>query len=193
MPRPTTRRFAAPIAPARARQLELFDIPGEPAATSGMAVQPWCGLAAWHRELHRQSAIMRPRTPLYHRFEATARQLTPDRIRASREIAAIARLVARLSAARYPGAELHGLERVWTRAELGALIVEATNRKTLLDLGRTAPRTKGPTLDPGLLPDDRLAHLIQTHRDLTMVEALRSERERRSVSAATLHHKLQEE
>ena len=179
MPRPTTRRSTAPSAPARARQLELFDMPGEPTATYGMAVQPWCGLAAWHRELDRQSAMMRPRTPLYNRFESTARQLTTDRIRASRDIAAITRLVTRLSAARYGGADLHGLERVWTRAELGTLIVEATNRKTLHDLGRSAPRTKGPALDPRQLPDDRLAHLIQTHRDLAIVEALRAERERR--------------
>jgi hypothetical protein len=111
----------------------------------------------------------------------------------SRDIAAIARLLTRLAAARYPGADLHGLERVWTRAELGTLIVEATNRKTLLDLGRTAPRTKGSALDPRLLPDDRLARPIQTHRDLAIVEALRAERERRGVSAATLHPKLQEE
>lgn len=184
MPRPTTRHLAAPIVPARARQLELFDIPGEPAATFGMAIQPWRGLAAWHRELDRQSAIMRPRTPLYNRFESTARQLTTDRIRASHDIAAITRLVTRLAAARYPGADLHGLERVWMRAELGTLIVEATNRKTLLDLGRTAPRTKGPALDPRLLPDDRLAHLIQTHRDLAIVEALRAERERRRAAIA---------
>jgi hypothetical protein len=72
----------------------------------------------------------------------------------------------------YPGADLHGLERVWTPAELGTLIVEATNRKPLLDLGRTPPRTKGPALDRRLLPDDRLAHLIQTHRDLAIVAAL---------------------
>jgi hypothetical protein len=56
----------------------------------------------------------------------------------------------------YPGADLHGLERVWTPAELGTLIVEATNRKPLLDLGRNPPQTNGPALDPRLLPDDRL-------------------------------------
>lgn len=179
MPRPTTRRLPAPIAPARPRQLELFDMPTETDTTYGMMVRPWCGLAAWHRELDRQSAIMRPRTPLYHRYEATARQLTTDRSRASRDIAAIARLVTRLAAACYPSADLHGLERVWSRAELGTLIVEATNRQTLLDLGRTAPRIKGPTLDHRRLPDDRLAQLIQTHRDLAVVDALRAERERR--------------
>ncbi|WP_033966676.1 hypothetical protein [Sphingomonas sp. Ant H11] len=63
--------------------------------------------------------------------------------------------------------------------ELGTLIVEATNRRTLLGLGRDAPRTKGPALDPRRLPADRLDYLIQTHRDIALVDALRIERERR--------------
>lgn len=179
MPRPYARRLTAPSAPPRAQQLELFDIPAEPTPTCGMAVPPWSGLAAWHHELDRQSAIMRPRTPLYRRFEATAHQLTAERIRVSRDVGAIARLVTRLSAARYPTGDLHGLERVWSRADLGTLIVEATNRQTLLALGRDTPRTKGPALDPRRLPDDRLDLLIQTHRDIAVVDALRVERERR--------------
>ncbi len=79
MPSRPSRRLAVPAAPARAQQLELFGTPDEPPPSCGMAVPPWCGLAAWHHELDRQSAIMRPRTPLYHRFEATARQLTRER------------------------------------------------------------------------------------------------------------------
>lgn len=181
MPRfSSRRRLSAPPAPTRPHQLELFDVPAEQTSAPGMVIAPWCGLAAWHHELDRQSAVMRPATPLHRRFDTTARQLTPARIRASRDSAAITRLVARLGAARYPGSDLHGLDRVWSRAELGTLIVEATNRKTLLALGRDAPRTKGPALDPCRLPDDRLAHLIQTHRDLGVVEALRAERERRA-------------
>lgn len=182
MARPTARRPPAPPVSARAQQLELFDLPVHTPSLGGMAIPAWCGLAAWHRELDRQSAIMRPRAPLYHRFDATARQLTPDRIRSTRDVAAVARLVSRLSAARYPGADLHGLDRVWSRAELGTLIVEATNRQTLLAIGRDAPRPKGPALDPRRLPDERLAHLIQTHRDLAVVEALRAERERRTLA-----------
>src|SRR3546814_6525510 len=119
MPSRPFRRLAVQAAPARAQQLELFGAPDEPPPSYGMAVPPWCGLAAWHYELDRQSAIMRPRTPLYHRFEATARQLTRERIRGSRDVVAIARLVTRLSAARYPTGDLHGLERVWSRADLG--------------------------------------------------------------------------
>lgn len=129
---------------------------------------------------------MRARRSLYHRFEATARQLTVERIRACRDVPAILRLVDRLSAARYPSGFLHDLDRVWTRAELGELLVEATNRRTLLAIGRDRPRQKGPTLDPRRLPDDRLDHLIQSHRDLAVVEALREERERRTQGASLL-------
>lgn len=168
-------------------QFELFDFVADATAVDGMAIPPWQGLPAWHRELDRQSAIMRPRRLLYHRFEATARQLTAERIRACRDTAAIARLVARLSAARYPSGSLHDLDRVWSRAELGALLVEATNRRTLLAMGRDRPRAKGPALDPRRLPDDRLDHLIQTHRDICVVEALRAERERRASSAASIY------
>lgn len=179
MPSSSIRHLAVPAAPARAQQLELFGMPDEPLLSYGMVIPPWCGTAAWHHELDRQSAIMRARTPLYHRFEATARQLTRERIRASRDVAAIARLVPRLSAARYPTGDLRGLGQVWLRADLGTLIVEATNRQTLLGLGRDTPRTKGPALDPRRLPEGRLDRLIQTHRDIAVVDALRAERERR--------------
>lgn len=175
------RRFAAPRPFVRhVQQLELFDLQDEPTVVDGMQIPPWRGLPSWHRELDRQSALMRPRRSLYHRFDATARQLNIERIRSCRDTAAIARLVDRLSAARYPSGCLHDLDRVWTRAELGALLVEATNRRTLMALGRDKPRAKGPSLDPTRLPDDRLVHLIQTHRDMAIVEALRAERLRRA-------------
>jgi hypothetical protein len=125
---------------------------------------------------------MAPRRKLYRRFKAKARQLTIARIRAASDAPAIARLARRLSAARYPSGTLHGLEHAWRRDELGTLIVEATNRATLLTLGRDRPRPKGPRLDPARIPDDRLDHLIQTHRDVALVEQLRTERQRRSGS-----------
>ena len=180
-------RFAAPRPfvhhPA---QLEMFDLVMDPITVDGMQIKPWCGLPAWHHELDRQSAIMRASQPLYHRFDATARQLSADRIRTCHDAPAVTRLVKRLSAARYPTGELHDLDRVWSRAELGELLVEATNRRTLLAMGRSHPRPKGPALDPRRLPDDRLAHLIQSHRDLGVVDALRAERERRAVAGRLL-------
>lgn len=162
---------------------------GDPAALAapvprpggGMAVPPFRTLAAWLVEIDRQAALMRPRRPLYERFDRTARTLTPGRIRQADDKAAVAELVRRLRAARFPGGhDLHGLDRVWSRAELGELITEAVNRGRQLAIGRVTPRLKGPRLDPRRLPDDRLDHLIQHHRDLRLVEALRAERERRA-------------
>lgn len=188
MSRFAIRRRAAAPRPlvAHPAQLELFALAADPRCIDGMQIPPWRDLAAWHRELDRQSVTMRPRRPLYHRFDATARQLSAARIRSCRDRAAIDRLVGRLAAARYPSECLHDLDRVWSRAELGALLVEATNRRTLLTMGRDQPRPKGPALDPCRLPDDRLDHLIQVHRDLATVEALRAERRRRAAGATMI-------
>jgi hypothetical protein len=137
-------------------------------------------MEAWLAEIDRQGLIMRARQPLYARFDATARALTPARIRTCTDQASLRALETRLRQARRSiGSDLHGLDRVWSRAELGALIAEATNRSRQLALGRTVQRRKGAALDPRRLPDDRLAHLIQHHRDLAVVEALRAERRRR--------------
>jgi len=145
-----------------------------------MQVPAYAGLAAWLEEIDRQSAIMRCRRPLYDRFDRTARTLTPQRLRMEADPVAIAAVLGRLRAARHPGGHaLHDLDRVWSRSELGVLITEATNRLRQLALGRVLPRPKGPRLDPRRLPDDRLEHLIQHHRDLAIVEVLRAELRRR--------------
>lgn len=149
---------------------------------SGMLVPPFTTLAAWLAEIDRQGALMRPRSRLYERFDRTARTLTPGRIRWAEDPVAVAELVGRLRDARYPlGHDLHALDRVWPRAELGVLITEAVNRQRQLAIGRVTPRPKGPQLDPRRLPDDRLEHLIQHHRDLQVADALRAERRRREV------------
>ena len=149
---------------------------------SGMVVPPFTTLAAWLAEIDRQGAVMRARSRLYERFGRTARTLTPGRIRRADDPVAVAELVGRLRAARYPwGHDLHALDRVWSRAELGVLITEAVNRQRQLAIGRVTPRPKGPALDPRRLPDGRLDHLIQHHRDLQVVEALRVERRWREI------------
>lgn len=146
----------------------------------GMKVPPFSDLAAWLAEIDRQAGLMRPSRRLYERFDRTARALTPGRIRLCDDGVSVADLVVRLRAARHPGGhDLHGLDRVWSRAELGVLITEAVNRQRQLAIGRVVARLKGPRLDPRRLPDARLEHLIQHHRDLELVEALRAERRRR--------------
>ncbi len=148
----------------------------------GMKVPPFGGLAAWLAEIDRQTGLMRPSRRLYERFDRTARALTSGRIRLCDDGVSVAELVVRLRAARYPGGhDLHGLDRVWSRAELGVLITEAVNRQRQLAMGRVVARPKGPRLDPRRLPDARLEHLIQHHRDLGLVEALRAERRRRDL------------
>ena len=62
------------------------------------------------------------------------------------------------------------------------LITEAVNRRRQLAMGRLITKPKGPRLDPRRLPDARLEHLIQHHRDLIVVEALRAERRRRDLA-----------
>ena len=157
-----------------------------PIRGGGMRVPAFTGLAAWLEEIDRQGALMRPRSRLYERFERTARTLTSARIRLSNEAGAVAELAGRLRSARYPGGhDLHGLNRVWSRAELGVLVTEAETRSRQLAVGRILPRLKGPSLDPRRLPDERLEHLIQHHRDLQVVEALRAELRRRESTGDT--------
>ena len=161
-------------------QLELFDIVTDAKRGGGMLLPSWRGLRAWLIEIDRQLGLMRPSSAHYGRFDGTARQLTTERIRASCDHPAVRELTQRLSAARFPCSHhLHDLNRVWDRAELGPLVVEATNRDRLLAMGRSAPRPKGPRLDPSRIPEDRLDVLIQTHRDLGLVDALRTEKRRR--------------
>ncbi len=161
------------------------DVPAPPQRfkDGAMRVAPFSDLAAWLAEIDRQAGLMRPSRRLYERFDRTARALTPGRIRLCDDDASIADLVIRLRLARYPGGhELHGLDRVWSRAELGVLITEAVNRQRQLAMGRVVARAKGPRLDPRRLPDARLEHLIQHHRNLGLVEALRAERRRRDLT-----------
>ncbi|MDE2356395.1 MAG: hypothetical protein KGL69_06535 [Alphaproteobacteria bacterium] len=149
----------------------------------GMKVPPFGDIAAWLAEIDRQAGLMRPSRRLYERFDRTARALTPGRIRRCGDGVSVAQLVDRLRAARHPGGhDLHGLDRVWSRAELGVLITEAVNRQRQLAMGRLETKPKGPRLDPRRLPDARLEHLIQHHRDLGLVEALRAERRRRDLA-----------
>ncbi len=145
-----------------------------------MVVAPWRGLRAWLAEIDRQLALMRPSSASYGRFDTTARLLTVERLRSSSDADALLEVAERLSwARRRMGFQVHDLDRVWSRTELGVLLLEARNRSRLLALGRSAPKAKGPQLDPPRLPDTRLDLLIQRHRDMAVVEALRAERARR--------------
>jgi hypothetical protein len=151
-----------------------------PAARTAAKAFAWESMAAWVRLMHRLFALKEASSEHYQRTRETARSLTVDRIRECRHDDDLARCEAMLVEAR--SGWLYGLDRAFTRAERGALLVEVRNRRRLLALGRSAPKPKGPRLDPRFLPDDALDRLIQSHTDVSLIEQLRNERERRVIA-----------
>lgn len=148
--------------------------PGRPA----LDANPGCeDLRTWLLRCDHLERVMQCRTTHHQRFKRHARQLTPSAIRTSRDELAVRVVEARLRRARQPSG-FGEFARVWTRAELGVLITEATNRGRQLRDGERRP--PGPRFDPCRIPDDRLAALIQQHADLAVVEQLRAERARRA-------------
>lgn len=180
------------------RQFELFeraDVPAHVprlASFARRAPKPaprpdiFEGMGSWVRQIGRLLALDRPASTHYERFDTTARLLTAERIRACRHADDLARVSAMLDEANEARRRsyLHGLDRVWTKAELGALRVEVRNRLRQLGIGRVEPRPKGPRLHPTRIPADRLDALIQHHSDIHLVEALRRERARRLADAS---------
>ncbi|ALR22850.1 MULTISPECIES: hypothetical protein [Sphingobium] len=147
------------------------------AEKSPPAAFAWESMASWVRHMNRLFAVESPSCDHYERVRCTARELTVERIRLCRHADDLARCEAMLAQAN--SGWLYGLDRAFTRAERGERLVEVRNRIVLLGLGRAAPRTKGPRLDPASLPDDALLRLIQSHADPQVVVALRAERQRR--------------
>ena len=135
-------------------------------------------MGAWVRIMHRLFALEEPSSDHYRRSRETARELTVDRVRECRYDDDIARVEQMLVKAR--SGWLYGLDRAFTRAERGEVLVEVRNRRLLLALGRSAPKPKGARFDPAQLPHDALERLIQSHPDQRVVDVLRAERSRRS-------------
>lgn len=174
-------------------QHELFDRAEVPAHVPRLAAfarrttrkrvapLPWEGMGSWVRQIGRLLAVETTSSAHFERFDKTARELTIERIRLCRHSDDLARVADMLDEADQQRRRyfLHDLDRVWTKAELGALRVEVRNRLHQLSIGRVTPKAKGPRLDPARLPMERLEALIQQHRDIGMVEQLRAERARR--------------
>lgn len=135
-------------------------------------------MGAWVRLMHRLFALEEPSSDHYRRSRETARELTVARVRECRHDDDLARVEQMLVEAR--SGWLYGLDRAFTRAERGELLVEVRNRRHLLAMGRTRPRPKNARRDPALLPDGALNRLIQSHPDMTLVKVLQAERHRRS-------------
>lgn len=98
----------------------------------------WEGMGSWVRQIGRLLAVENCSSQHFARFDKTARQLTAERVRACRHADDLARVASMLDDAN--GARqrcyLHGLDRVWSKAELGALRVEVRNRLHQLSIGR---------------------------------------------------------
>ena len=137
----------------------------------------WESMGAWVRHMHRLFAIESPSSDHYARTRETARCLTTGRIRECRHEDDLARCETMLVDAR--SGWLYGLDRAFSRAERGALLVEVRNRCHLLAIGRTEAKPKGRRFDVALLPDAALLRLIQSHDDSALVDILRRERDRR--------------
>jgi hypothetical protein len=121
----------------------------------------------------------------YDRYGRLYRSLRITDIRASRDIASLEACERLFNRARRPGDVPcgRGLQREFTRAQIGALLVETRNRLDALRSGRAdRPRVKGPQFDPARIPDAALERLIQLHPDLDTVDRLRAERRRRRSS-----------
>ncbi|WP_267381540.1 MULTISPECIES: hypothetical protein [unclassified Sphingomonas] len=148
-----------------------------PATWSTPKAFAWESMGAWVRLMHRLFALEAPSSDHYRRSRETARELTVARVRECRHDDDLARVEQMLIEAR--SGRLYGLDRAFTRAERGELLVEVRNRRRLLELGRAAPKAKGARFDIARLPQQALDRLIQSHPDAGLVERLREERFRR--------------
>lgn len=143
----------------------------------------WSTVSEWTALCIDRGEIVRPCSIHYRQMDALYRSLTAAHIGASHDAAGLAAAQQLLEAARQRSTGLfRGPERSLTRAQIGALLVALHNREAALSSGRwLLPRTKGPAFDPALLPDAALDRLIQTHRDISVVERLRAERHARQL------------
>lgn len=134
----------------------------------------WQGMASWVRMI----SAFGPPWSLSDRqrsdYVKTIRMLDVEKIRACRHIEDLELVEAELVNFRN-----NGLGRELSRGAIGELLVETRNRITVLRIGRTEPKPKGPRMDPSRLPDEALDRLIQRHPDMRLVEELRAERDSR--------------
>ena len=139
----------------------------------------WADLQGWLNCVFDLNRKFRPSEASFRRAGKLYRCLSIDLIRACDDEVFLEYFAALLRESRYADAPLrYGLGRVLKRPELGELIVETENHIRWIKSGKPI-KIKGPTLDPRLLPDERLDILIQSHKDMNVVQKLRNEKERR--------------
>jgi hypothetical protein len=134
----------------------------------------WEGMGSWVRQLASFPEGWQRSAEQDERFRKIARLLDVEKVRLCRHEDGLALVEERLADFRN-----NDLGTVFSRAELGELLVEARNRIAQLRLGRAVPKVKGPRFDVTRLPIDAIERLIQSHPDMAIVEQLRAERARR--------------
>lgn len=142
----------------------------------------WEGMGSWVRQLCSFAEDWQRTGNQDARMVKTMRMLTIDKVRASADDDGLA-LVERHLADFRNTELLNG----FTRAQIGAMLVEVRNRRHLLALGRDRAKPKGPRLDPVMMPLEAIDRLIQRHPNLALVERLRIERARRLTISARKH------
>jgi hypothetical protein len=138
----------------------------------------WYGLAGWLDEARRVGSVIRCSEAQDQRVKRVYRSLTLHDIHACREVCILEEFELAMREGRYVDRAYRGFFRHFTRPELGQFISEAQNQTRWVKAG-CPTRKAGPALAPERLPDSRLDHLIQSHRDLNIVEQLRAEKARR--------------
>jgi hypothetical protein len=142
----------------------------------------YAALAEWLGLVYRIGGRIKPSRAHYDRCSRLYRSLRIEDIRFSRDIPALEACEQLFNRAR-AAADVpsgRGLQREFSRSEIGTFLVETRNRLEALRSGRAdRPRSKGPRFDPARIPDAALERLIQRHPDLDTVDRLRAERVRR--------------
>ena len=109
----------------------------------------WSSIGEWCHVVMVEGGKLRASSEHYRRLDALYRSLTIARIRHSRDMSGLERAARMFNLGRTnPIPSFHGLAIVFTKAEMGTLLVELRNRHAALKSGRADfPRTKGPRLN----------------------------------------------
>jgi hypothetical protein len=126
-------------------------------------------IAEWLDLVYRIGGKIRYSSAHYRRCRQLYRSFRIGDIRSSRDLCTLKACELLFNQACGPGdvPPGRGLQREFTRAEIGVLLVETRNRLNVLRSGRAdCPRPKGPRFDAMRIPNTALERLIQQHPDL---------------------------
>ncbi|TWA86961.1 hypothetical protein FBY14_1101 [Azospirillum brasilense] len=141
----------------------------------------WTTMRDWLALVYAVCGPIRARSREHARRERLCRSLTIANIRACLDVETLEEAADLFDRSRYNNAHLHhGPFHSLTRAECAERMVECHNQAHRIRSGAAfRERMPGPRFDPARTPMRALDRLLQTHPDLAVVEALRTEKRRR--------------